>query len=111
MLFCSWKDLLSAPEFVVNLLLSTKHKDWSYEGEQRIISHRHEGNQAIDITEIQLELTAVYLGTRFHDTSDKDGLYERLMKHCSVAGIPIKNLHKNSHSYKLRVAEDDPVHI
>lgn len=99
--FCRWKDFLSAPEFIANLMLTTKYKDWAYENEQRIIAHQEEGGQAIDIEKIGLKLTKVYLGCKFTVATKQAVLFDRLRCHCERNDIPILRLVRHQYSYQL----------
>ena len=104
--FCRWKDFLSAPEFIVNLMLTTKYTDWAYEKEQRIIAHQVAGGQAIDLDKIGLQLTKIYLGSRFQVDTSKTALFDRLQCFCEANDIPLVGLQRHRYSYQLSEVSD-----
>lgn len=96
--FCDMEDVFKAPRFVVDTLLTTKYKDWAYEDEIRIISHKEKGNKLIPLNKMGLELDKVFMGCR----ADKaDTNYKKLASFCDKNSIDLVNLRHKKYSFEL----------
>ncbi len=99
--FCCWEDFLRAPEFVLDSMFTTKHKDWSYENESRIITYNHEGGLALKTEDIGLIVSKVFIGC---EVEQPDYLL-RISEVCNAKNIPLVKLERNLHSFNLKEPE------
>ena len=95
---CNWEDFLRAPMFVLNILFTTKYKDWSYENEVRILTYNGVGGRCFPYSTLGLKLSKIYLGINVEDNCR----LKALKSICKDKQIEIVELEKNNTNFKLQ---------
>ncbi|MET1254604.1 DUF2971 domain-containing protein [Aliikangiella maris] len=96
-----WHEFLRSPRILLEIILRTKFRDWSYENESRIITYNESGNKALKLEKLGLKMTKVFVGCEVEE-SDELALLEDV---CTRKNIPLQKLERLHYSYGLQNME------